>query len=139
MQRTRGFLREAVKEIQARPGQTANEIVERLLAIGRAASSAQDPVGSLVATLTKHHAEKSVRREWRDGQYRYYPVTRPKADEPNGSLPNGNPSSCDEVTIKLPEDCKEFIDALVVLPQFTSRREVVMWLVRKGMESTRVS
>ena len=139
MPRIRGFLEEAVKEIGTRPGQTAREIAERLLADGRVASRAQDQRGSLVATLSKHYAEKSVRREWRDGQYRYYPIMGSEAGKADEPQPLISSSSCDALTIELSKDCKEFIDALVVLPQFKGRSEAALWLIRKGMESTRVS
>ena len=139
MPRIRGFLEEAVKEIGSRPGQTAREIAERLLAEGRVASRAQDQRGSLVATLAKHYAEKSVRRELRDGQYRYYPITSSGVDEADESQPISKFASCHALTMELPNDCKEFIDALVVLPQFKGRSEVALWLMRKGMESTRVN
>ena len=139
MSRTHGFLEEAVREIWARPGQSANEIAKRLLDDGRATSTAESPVGSLVATLHKHHAGKSVRREWRAGQFRYYPEDESEGEEAATVQHFGNLSSCDELTLELPKDCAEYIDALAVLPQFNSRREVVQWLIRKGMESVRVS
>ena len=139
MSRSHGFLEEAVKEIWARPGQSAQEIAESLLADGRATSTAESPMGSLVATLHKHHAGKPVRREWQGGQYRYFPESDSQSDEMTElRLPNGSDPS-EELTTGLPKDCAEFIDALAVLPQFSGRRDVVLWLLRKGMESVRVS
>ena len=73
MSRSHGFLEQAVEEIKIRPGQSANEIVNRLLQGGMATSSAQNPVGSLVATLHKHYESKGIWREWQEGQYRFYP------------------------------------------------------------------
>lgn len=139
MPRSHGFLDEAAKEIRARPGQSAQEIARRLLADGRATSTAEGPVGSLVATLHKHHAGKSVRREWRAGQYRYFPESDSEAEETGVLQPLGSSHSCEELTTGLPKDCVEYIDALAVLPQFNNRQDVVLWLIRKGMESVRVS
>ena len=139
MSRSHGFLEEAVKEIRIRPGQSATEIAERLLADRRATSTAENPVGALMATLHKHHAGKSVRREWQAGQYRYFPELDPEADETSAPQPADNSYSGDALATGLPKDCSEYIDALVVLPQFNNRRDVVLWLIRKGMESVRVS
>ena len=140
MSRSHGFLEEAAKEIRTRPGQSANEIAKRLLADGRATSTARDPVASLVATLHKHHAAKSVRRERRAGQYRYFPGSDPESGETSASSqPLRVSHSCDGLIADLPQDYIRFIDALLVLPQFTSRRDVILWLIRKGMESAQVS
>ena len=138
MSRSHGFLEEAVTEIYARPGQSANEIARRLLDEGRATSTAENPIGSLVATLHKHHFGKSVRREWREGQYRYYPRPEPQADEANALQSLKESSVHNELEGFLPKDCLEDIDALVRLPQFNSRHDVMLWLIRKGMESIRV-
>ena len=139
MSRSHGFLEEAVKEIRARPGQSATEIARRLLDGGRATSTAENPIGSLVATLHKHHTGKSVRREWQAGQYRYYPEPELKTAGTGTSWILNEEDSCDEFVNGLPKDCNEYIDALLVLPQFNNRRDVMLWLMRKGMESVRVS
>ena len=139
MPRSHGFLEEAVKEITARPGQTANEIARRLLDDGRATSTAENPTGSLVATLHKHHAGKTVTREWQAGQYRYYPEPRPATAGINESEKTSNSYPSDDYAKWLPNDCIAYIDALAVLPQFNSRHDVVLWLIRKGMESVRVN
>ena len=139
MSRAHGFLEEAVKEIIAHPGQTANEIARRLLQDGRANSTAHNQIGSLMATLHKHHAGKSVRREWREGQYRYYPTPDSEEKETNPPQPLGDLQRSDQFAEWLPEDCLEFVDALQMLPQFINRKDVLIWLIRKGMESVRVS
>ena len=139
MSRSHGFLEEAVKEIRARPGQSANEIARRLLDDGRATSTAENPIGSLVATLHKHQAGKSVRREWQAGQYRYYAESESKSVGTNGARILGESRSCDEFFDIFLKDCIEYIDTLVVLQQFKNRRDVILWLIRKGMESVRVS
>ena len=139
MPRSHGFLEEAVKEIAARPGQSAGEIARRLLDDGRAGSTALNPIGSLVATLHKHHAVKSVRREWRDGQYRYQPVFDAEPPETTSSQRLDGCYSHYDLTELLPKDCVDYIEALAVLPQFNDRWGVLIWLVRKGMESGRLS
>ena len=139
MPRTHGFLEEAVKEIKSRPGQSANEIVLRLLEDGIAASSALNPIGSLVATLHKHHASKSVRREWKGGEYRFYPEEKLKVEKIGATQELDKSHKCNQSIGDLPTDCIDFIDALLVLPQFTNRKDVVIWLIRKGMESVEVS
>ena len=139
MPRSHGFLEEAVKEIVARPGQSAGEIANRLLDDGRATSMALNPIGSLVATLHKHHAVKSVRREWRAGEYRYYPVFDKEPAQTNASQRLNGSYRQEDFTEMLPNDCVEFIEALAVMPQFNDRWEVLIWLIRKGIESGRLS
>ena len=139
MSRSHGFLAEAVKEIRSRPGQSAQEIAHRLLADGRATSSAKDPVGSLVATLHKHHPGNSVRRQRRGGQFRFFPVAGSEEGEEAVSTSTGNSIANEELTAVLPRDCIEFIDALVLLRQFTTRRDAVAWLIRKGMASAEIT
>lgn len=116
MSRSHGFLEEAVKEIRTRPGQSANEIATRLLDDGRATSTAENPIGSLVATLHKHHAGKSVRREWQAGQYRYYPQSDSKTAGTGESPILGESYPSDEFVNSLPKDCIDYIHALLVLP-----------------------
>ena len=139
MARAHGFLEEAVKEIIARPGQTANEIAKRLLEDGRAKSMAENPIGSLVATLHKHHAAKSISREWRKGQFRYYPAGALEDSETDSLLKFGDGEAVEEPVGWLPKDCLDFVDALLELSQFSNRQDAVIWLIRKGKESVRVS
>ena len=139
MSRSHGFLAEAVKEIRSRPGQSAKEIAERLRANGRATSSARDPVASLVATLHKHHPGNSVRRHRRGGQFRFFPVAGSEEGEVAVSTSAGNSIANEELTVVLPRDCIEFIDALVILRQCTTRHEAAVWLIRKGMTSAEVT
>jgi len=139
MRRSHGFLEEAVKEIAMRPGQSATDIAKRLLADGRATSMAKNPVGSLLATLHKYHAEKPVRRKWEAGEYRYYPESEPDEAAPHPPQPEGKSSSGDALLLDLPKDCLEYVNALAVLPQFNTSLDAIVWLLRKGMQSTRVS
>ena len=139
MPRVRGFLDEAVKEIRNRPGQTAGEIVDRLLVEGRVVSKAQDPKGSLVATLAKHHAEKPIYRQRIDGKYRYYPVLDPEAEQTDVPVTVNDISPSDVLTIEVPKECRAAIDAIAVLLPLESRAEAAIWLIRKGIESTSVT
>ncbi len=139
MSRSHGFLAEAVKEIRSRPGQSAKEIAERLLADGRATSSARDPVASLVATLHKHHPGTSVRRQKRGGQFKFFPESESDEGEDAVSMPSVESRVDQDLTVALPSDCIEFIDALVILRQFTTRHEAAVWLIRKGMTSAEVT
>lgn len=140
MRRSRGFLEEALKEIVMRPGQSATEIAKRLLSEGRATSVAKNPVGSLVATLHKYHAERHVlERRWERGQYRYYPKSETDEADPQPPEPERKSSSDDALLLQLPKDCLEYVNALAVLPQFNTSLDAIVWLLRKGMQSTRVS
>ena len=80
-----------------------------------------------------------MRREWRAGQYRYFPEPNSEAGEAGAPQLSGQPYPFEELVTGLPNDCIEYIDALLKLQQFNSRRDVVVWLIRKGMESVRVS
>ena len=140
MRRSRGFLAEAVKEIAMRPGQSATEIAKRLLSEGRATSMAKNPVGSLVATLHKYYAEtRALQRRWENGQYRYYPRSETGEADPHPPQPERKSSSDDALLLQLPKDCREYISALVVLPQFDTSLDAIVLLLRNGMKSTRVS
>lgn len=139
MRRSHGFLEEAVKEIAMRPGQSATDIAKRLLADGRATSMAKNPVGSLLATLHKYHSEKPVLRRWEAGEYRYYPDSESEEAESHPPQPAAGSCLSDAFLLGLPKDCLEYVNALAILPQFSTSRDAVIWLLRKGMQSTRVS
>ena len=139
MPRVHGFLDEAIKEINARPGQSATEIVNRLLLEGKVTSAAINPIGSLVATLHKHHPSKSVRREWVGGEYRFYPEAQANSIDVESLPKSVGHTTTVGAEEWIPSDCAEFIDALLVLGRFNSHREAIVWLVRKGMESVKVN
>ena len=93
---------------------------------------AKNPVGSLVATLHKHHSEKPVVRRWEAGEYRYYPESEPDEAEPLPPQPAGKSGSDDPLILELPKDCLQYVNALALLPQFSTSRDAVIWLLRKG-------
>ena len=139
MPRERGFLQEARKEINANPGQTAQEIVKRLLEDGRAKSAALNPEMSLAATLSKHYKDISVTRIRDQGLYRYYPSFYSPAKIASLPEATGSPSPQNSVKLELPTHCKEAADALVTLGKFGSQKEALVWLISKGVESLKVN
>ena len=100
---------------------------------------AKNPVASLVATLHKYHAEKPVRREWDGREYRYYPESELDETKPHPPMPESRSGADDALLLQLPEDCRQYVNALAVLPQFDTSLDAIVWLLRKGMQSTRVS
>ncbi len=100
---------------------------------------AKNPVGSLLATLHKYHAEKPVQRRWENGEYRYYPESEPDEIEPHPPQPEDTSGTSDALLQELPRDCLEYVNTLAVLPQFSTSLDAIVWLLRKGMQSARVS
>ena len=160
--KSRGFLASAQKLITQQPGLTANEIVTRLLNSGEATSYAQNPVGSLTATLQKHYPDIGVERRREGGIFRFYPngttvllgsgeVTG-YAQNPVGSLTAtlhgttvaegpgstnqpSQPLGTDEVeiTVRLPRVIVDIIDNAVASGRYTQRNEAIQRLLQRGL------
>lgn len=142
MKKIKGFLREAVLEIQRQPGLTAQQIVGRLLRSGRVQSAAQNPEGSLVATLHKHHRDHGVERRRNGGTYRFYPSnggtglspTVPTEVQRNSGSGDGDIL----VTLRLPRRVADILDVLVAAGTCRTRDEAANWLIEKGISSARL-
>lgn len=130
VQKARGFLQEArvFVEDEHHLGLSAPEIVKALLKTGRVKSVARNPVGSLVATLNKHHHDIKLERRREGGVYRYYPVA--SGQPPSKST---TPDFDETVSIRLPKDRLEVADLLVEVGQHKSRSEALAWLVAQGI------
>jgi hypothetical protein len=137
--RIHGFLQEAIAEIQRRPGQSAHEIVDRLLRTGDVQSAAVDPYPSLEGTLHKHHEHHGVERRKEGGVYRYYPVGSAEVTNqiPTGSRGNEAKEEDVQVTLRLPRRVTDVADALVAAGTRANRAGAVAWLVEKGIASLR--
>lgn len=141
--RITGFSQEAGAYIERHPGQTAQEIVGYLLQSGAAESAAQDPEGSLVATLHKHHQQIGVERRRDGGVYRYYPRNG-QAPSPfvlTAAVPGRQQDRDDEVviTIRLPQAATDVADTLVATGTCKDRSEAVTWLVNKAISAIRLT
>ena len=103
-----GFIRLAMRIIQAEPGLTAQEIVSRALlnaeTTGISLSAATNPEASLTATLHKVHEDYGLQRRFgKDGRYRYYPVEEGTTLDPEISSFSSGPSAyeADEIVEEL--------------------------------------
>ena len=143
---TRGFLQQAKQEIFSQPGQTAQQIVRKVLASGKVGSQAVDPENSFSATLSKHYQDIGATRKKIDGRsFRYFPLDGLPVDEPTASKVDSfqAPIALNEniVTITLPEgeDHLKFADALVTTGLCQTRNEALILLMSKGIESIKRS
>ena len=142
---SRGFLQQAKQEIFSQPGQTAKQIVRKVLASGKVGSQAVDPENSFSATLSKHYQDIGVTRKKIDGAFRYFPLDGLPVDEPPASKVDSfqSPIALNEniVTITLPEgeDHLKFADALVTTGLCQTRNEALLLLMSKGIESIKRS
>ncbi len=157
--KSRGFSASAQKLIIQQPGLTAKEIVTRLLTSGEATSYAQNPVGSLIATLQKHYTDIGVDRRREGGIYRFYPNSITNAEDHSGSnQPSqplstvvsappqpprppstdnqpGQPSGTDEieVTVRLSRVIVDIIDNAVASGRYKQRNEAIQRLLQRGI------
>ena len=133
-----GFLKEAKELIQKEPGLTADEVVRKLLSSGRASSAAQNPVGSLTATIQKHYMDIGVNRRKVGSIYRFYAngmtVTE---DLGSNNLPR-QPLGTDEVeiTLRLPIWIIGLADNQVNSGVASSRGQAISRLVEKGLNAS---
>ena len=138
MGKIRGFSSKVRPYVERHPGMTAQQIVRSLLESGEARSAAENPEGSLVATLHKHHREIGVERRRDGGVYRYYL----KSDVSGSYAPPVKPSADHEsddimVTVRLPRAAVDIADVLVASGKCQTRSQAVSWLIEKGISSAR--
>ncbi len=141
MRKIRGFSSKAGPYIEGHPGMTAQEIVRSLLRSGEVQSAAENPEGSLVATLHKHHREIGVERRRHGGVYRYYPKGNgARSDAPAHPVKTNSDSESDEVvvTVRLRRSAADVADVLVASGKCRTRSEAVSWLIEKGISSARL-
>ena len=127
--RAQGFLSWAEDYIASNPGLTAQEIAQTCLDRGIVTSSAGNPLGSLVATLHKHHLDhgKIVRRRAPgERAYRYYPR---KAQSQAVDAKSGTPSP-DRLTPDHLQKLRCIANALVDLGKFNSQADAIVWLTQ---------
>ncbi len=141
MKKIRGFSSKAGPYIERHPGMTAQDIVRSLLRSGEVQSAAENPEGSLVATLHKHHKAIGVERRKDGGVYRYYPQGNGAGPHGTAPLPQAGSDSRNEdvvVTVRLRRSVADIADVLVASGKCQTRSEAVTWLVEKGISSTRL-
>ena len=141
MKKIRGFSSKAGPYIARHPGLTAQDIVRSLLRSGEVQSAAENPEGSLVATLHKHHKEIGVERRRDGGVYRYYPNDDGAGLRANASLAQaGSDSQNDDVvvTVRLRRAVADIADVLVASGKCQTRSHAVTWLIERGISSTRL-
>jgi len=140
MRKIRGFSSKARPYIEGHPGMTAQQIVRSLLASGEVQSAAENPEGSLVATLHKHHREIGVERRRDGGVYRYFPMGNgPGSGGPVRPVSLSSDSSDDVVvTVRLRRPVADVADVLVASGKCRTRGEAVGWLIEKGITSARL-
>jgi len=140
--RITGFSREAGTYIERHPGKTAQDIVRSLLQSGSVQSAADNPEGSLVATLHKHHKQIGVERRWDSGVYRYYPKNgqSPPLPPPPKISVDDQPEG-DKVLVKLwlPQAVTDVADTLVASGVCENRGEAVSWLIGRGISAIRLN
>ena len=134
--RIHGFLHEAIAEIKSRPGQSAHELVDRLLRGGRVQSAAVNPYPSLEGTLHKHHREHGVSRRYEGGVYRYYP------DPPSPQSTHSSPVAVQDdedvlVSLRIARRVADVADTLVAVGTVPNRASGINWLLEKGLSSLR--
>ena len=129
--RARGFLQWAEDFIQRNPGNTAQVIAQRCLDARVIASTAQNPVGSLVATLHKHFSDqgRNVVRRREFGVYRFYPTNPPgNGDHNPGTKPTE--STPPKITAEQLQQYVSVADELVALGKFENQKDALVWLIR---------
>ena len=138
--RIRGFSHAAGQYIETHPGKTAQEVVDYLLKSGEARSAAQDPRGSLVATLHKHHRQIGVDRRRANGVYRYYPRNSENPPPPPPSTVASTEPEGDEVSVilRVPRSTADVMDTLIASGICKNRIEAAAWLVNKGISAIRL-
>ena len=127
--RAQGFLSWAEDYIASNPGLTAQEIAQTCLARGIVTSGAGNPLGSLVATLHKHHLDhgKIVRRRGPgERAYRYYPrkAQSQAVDARSGTAPS------DRLTPEHLQKLRCIANALVDLGKFKNHADALDWLTQ---------
>src|SRR3989442_14312930 len=140
MKRVRGFSQAAKTYVEQHPGKTAQEVVRYLLGTGAVQSAAQEPEGSLVATLHKHHVQVGLERRYDKGIYRYYatngqgppPLAPPKA---LGSVELESDKVL--VTIWLSQAATIAAETLVASGICKDRSAAVSWLVNRAVSAIR--
>lgn len=127
--RARGFLEWAIEYINSNPGLTAPEIARKALSLGIVVSTAQNPEGSLVATLHKHHSDqgRSVVRRKELGVFRFYPGDF--EEEVSDPIPD-TPSS-DRITKDKLQKLISLADELVDVGKFGTQADALVWLIQK--------
>ena len=132
----RGFSADAKRLIEQHPGMTAQEIYRQLRLQGKAQSAAQDPQGSLVATLHKYHRQLGVERRYERGVYHYYPKGY-GGSQPPPSSPVGTASRSDngmvDVRVRLPKERADLLDGMIIANgDLRDRSDAILWLIDKA-------
>ena len=137
----RGFSADAQRLIEQHPGMTAQEIFRQLRLEGKAGSAAQDPQGSLVATLHKHHRNLGVERRYEGGAYHFYPKgyggSQPPPSGPLGTTSRSDNGTVD-VRVRLPKKRADLLDGMIIAnASLRDRSDAILWLIDKATtEST---
>ena len=132
----RGFSAHAKRLIEQHPGMTAQEIYRQLDLQGKAPSAAQNPQGSLVATLHKHHLALGVERRYDGGAFHYYPKGY-GGRQPPPSGPVGTASRSDDgmvdVRVRLPKERADLLDGMIIAnARLRNRSDAILWLIDKA-------
>jgi|SRR5438132_4461414 len=141
MKRVRGFSQAAKTYVEQHPGKTAQEVVRYLLGSGAVQSAAQEPEGSLVATLHKHHVQLGLERRYDNGIYKFYPKNGQIPAPPTSPRPAVSSEPEGEkvlVTLWLSQDATIAADTLVASGTCKDRSEAVSWLVNKAISVIRL-
>ena len=129
--RARGFLQWAEDFIRRNPGNTAQVIAQKCLDERVVASTAQNPVGSLVATLHKHFSDqgRNVVRRKEFGVYRFFPAnpTEDVAGSPGTEPTESTPT---KITAEQLQQYVSVADQLVNLGKFGTQKDALVWLIR---------
>ena len=130
--RARGFLEWAEGYIHTNPGLTAQEIAQKCLDKGIVASTAQNPVASLVATLHKHHSDQGryVVRRKEFGVYRFYP-SNSLEDVVNSPRMKPAESTSAKITSDQLQQYVSLADELIDVGKFETQADALVWLIQK--------
>ena len=133
----RGFSANAKRFIEEHPGVTAQEIYRQLRLQGKAPSAAQDPQGSLVATLHKYHRELGVERRYEGGAFHYYPKgyggSQPPPSGPVGTARRSDDGMVD-VRVRLPKERADLLDGMIIAnADLRDRSDAILCLVDKAI------
>ena len=140
-QRITGFSRAAKVYVERNPGRTAKEVVDYVLRSGEASSAAQDPRGSLVATLHKHHRQLGLDRRQVNGSYRYYPRNglTPASPPPPVAMVRSQPDGdAISVTLRVARSVSDVMDTLIAIGTCKTRADAALWLMNKGISAMRL-
>ena len=132
-----GFMDSARQIIFDTPGLSAQEVYRRASELakrqGKNLSAAQNPQGSLVATLHKSHMQFGLKRQKIGRDYLFYPA--------KFALVSATPSVAaqapdnDGCCMSLPSDVDKRLEALVSLGRFQSKGEAQQELITIGLDT----